>query len=173
MPTLAPPPAKRPVTKLAGPYGHPVHPAIVSVPLGAWTASFLFDVASLVLKDACLVQASRWLMGLGVLGAIAAAAFGFMDMLAIPNGTIVQKIALFHMVLNLTVVAGYSVLFAVRDPSLSSAPLFHVAASGILFSFLGVSGFLGGQLAYKYGVRVADEATQSEGYSRRPNDKQH
>ena len=29
---------------------------------------------------------------------------------------------------------------------------------------LAVSGYLGGTLAYHYGVRVADEATQSEGY---------
>ncbi|WP_159424481.1 hypothetical protein [Streptomyces sp. 3214.6] len=26
------------------------------------------------------------------------------------------------------------------------------------------SGFLGGKLAYRYGVRVADESTQAEGY---------
>ncbi|MGW3205659.1 hypothetical protein [Streptomyces sp. NPDC001135] len=30
---------------------------------------------------------------------------------------------------------------------------------------LGFSGFLGGKLAYRYGVRVADEATQAEGFT--------
>jgi hypothetical protein len=29
---------------------------------------------------------------------------------------------------------------------------------------LAVSGYLGGKLAYHYGVRVADEATQATGY---------
>jgi hypothetical protein len=29
---------------------------------------------------------------------------------------------------------------------------------------LGAGGFLGGELAYRYGVRVADEATQARGY---------
>jgi uncharacterized membrane protein len=29
---------------------------------------------------------------------------------------------------------------------------------------VGVSGFLGGELAYRYGVRVADEETQRTGY---------
>jgi uncharacterized membrane protein len=29
---------------------------------------------------------------------------------------------------------------------------------------LGVSGFLGGELAYRYGVRVADEETQQTGF---------
>ena len=32
--------------------------------------------------------------------------------------------------------------------------------------FLGVSGFLGGMLAYRYGVRVAAESDQAEGYRR-------
>ncbi len=38
--------AKRPVTVLAGPYGHPFHPILVTVPIGAWVASLVFDVAS-------------------------------------------------------------------------------------------------------------------------------
>ena len=29
---------------------------------------------------------------------------------------------------------------------------------------IGVSGFLGGKLAYRYGVRVADESVQAEGF---------
>ena len=28
--------AKQPVTVLAGPYGHPFHPILVTVPIGAW-----------------------------------------------------------------------------------------------------------------------------------------
>jgi uncharacterized membrane protein len=35
--------AKQPVTALAGPYGHPLHPALVAVPIGTWVASFVFD----------------------------------------------------------------------------------------------------------------------------------
>ncbi|MEV6115145.1 hypothetical protein AB0L59_22145 [Streptomyces sp. NPDC052109] len=30
---------------------------------------------------------------------------------------------------------------------------------------LGVAAFLDGKLAYRYGVRVADESTQAEGYT--------
>ena len=33
--------AKHPVTSLAGPYGHPFHPILVTVPIGAWVASQL------------------------------------------------------------------------------------------------------------------------------------
>jgi uncharacterized membrane protein len=34
------------VSVLAGPYGHPIHPILVTVPIGAWTASLVFDIAS-------------------------------------------------------------------------------------------------------------------------------
>jgi len=38
--------AKRPVIGLAGRYGHPLHPALVAVPIGGWIGSFVFDVGS-------------------------------------------------------------------------------------------------------------------------------
>jgi len=40
--------AKHPVTVLAGPYGHPFRPIPVTVPIGARTASLVFDIASRV-----------------------------------------------------------------------------------------------------------------------------
>ena len=67
--------AKQPVSRvLAGPYGHPFHPILVTVPIGAWLCSLVFDIASqMVDEPAFLTQASEWLIGIGVLGAAAAA----------------------------------------------------------------------------------------------------
>lgn len=64
--------AKVPVSwPLAGPYGHPYHPALVSVPIGAWIASMAFDVSShLVSKPAFLAEGSEWLIAIGIIGAI-------------------------------------------------------------------------------------------------------
>jgi uncharacterized membrane protein len=39
--------AKQPVTALAGPYGHPLHPALVAVPIGAWIATVLVLLTAL------------------------------------------------------------------------------------------------------------------------------
>jgi len=39
-----------------------------------------------------------------------------------------------------------------------------VVSDVVLLAILGVSGYLGGMLAYRYGVRVATEATQREGF---------
>ncbi|MFL6055426.1 MAG: hypothetical protein ACJ72W_21365 [Actinoallomurus sp.] len=38
------PHAKQPVSAaLAGPYGHPFHPILVTLPIGAWVASLVFE----------------------------------------------------------------------------------------------------------------------------------
>ena len=163
--------AKRPVSALlAGPYGHPLHPILVTVPIGAWVASLLFDLASHLVEDpGFLARGSLWLIGLGVVGALAAALIGMLDLLVIPTGTPVFRTALVHMGLNLAVTAAYLAGFLWRRSSgdigsaVAWAPL---ALSVICLIGLAVSGFLGGKLAFRYGVRVADEVTQASGYRR-------
>src|SRR4051812_15617528 len=39
--------AKQPRTAIAGPYGHPLHATVVPIPIGAWTASIVFDILAL------------------------------------------------------------------------------------------------------------------------------
>ncbi|MEU0153502.1 DUF2231 domain-containing protein [Micromonospora fulviviridis] len=158
--------AKHPVTNLAGRYGHPLHPALVAVPIGAWVASFAFDLASrFVPGPQSLADGARWLIGLGVVGAIAAALAGFLDLFAIPTGTPVFRTALGHMAINLAVTGAYAVNFALRGVGppgpVAAGPL---ALSAVSLAGLTVAGYLGGELAYRYGVRVADETTQAQGY---------
>jgi uncharacterized membrane protein len=161
--------AKRPVSPvLAGPYGHPFHPILVTVPIGAWVCSIVFDIASrFVSHPGVLAQGSVWLIGLGVLGALAAATVGFLDFLGLPRRTRAFRVGLLHMSLNLAVTAAYAVNFAWRMGDYGqAAPVgFPMLVLSVLsVAVLAVSGYLGGMLAYHYGVRVADEATQAEGY---------
>jgi uncharacterized membrane protein len=161
--------AKRPVSSvLAGPYGHPFHPILVTVPIGAWVASLVFDLASLVVSHpGFLVQGSRWLIGLGVLGALAAGSVGFLDLLTLPAGTKTWRTGIWHMSLNLGLIVVYALNFLWRGAQTdSSGPVGPgpIVLSVVTLVVLGVSGFLGGKLAFRYGVRVADEQTQAEGY---------
>jgi uncharacterized membrane protein len=162
-------PAKQPVSAMAGPYGHPFHPLLVTVPIGAWTASLVFDIASHVTSGpGFLAQGSLWLIAVGVIGALAAACTGFLDLFGIPAATPAFRTALVHMTLNLVVTAGYVAGFAWRYGSyhrpgpVAAGPL---ALSAVGLVLLGVSGFLGGKLAFRYGVRVADESTQASGFT--------
>jgi uncharacterized membrane protein len=164
------PPAKRPVLTLAGPYGHPLHPAMVALPIGAWAASLTFDVASRFVDDpAFLVDGSRWLIAFGVLTALAAATVGFLDLFAIPSGNRAYQVALLHMSLNVAVVVSYGTNFLLRGGAADAAGgvrIWYIVASAVTFAVLGVSGYLGGELAYRYGVRVADEETQARGFGK-------
>jgi uncharacterized membrane protein len=156
--------AKRPVSIMAGPYGHPFHPILVTVPIGAWVASLVFDVASRLVEDErSLVVGSRWLIAIGVLGAAAAAMMGFLDLFGIPIGTVAFRTGLLHMGLNLTVTVAYLVNFLLRR-SEASVPVGLVVLSAVSLAVLAVSGYLGGKLAFRYGVRVADEDAQADGY---------
>jgi uncharacterized membrane protein len=167
--------AKRPVSAaLAGPYGHPFHPILVTVPIGAWVTSLVFDIAShAVSRPGFLTQASEWLIAVGVIGALPAAMVGFLDLSALPRATPAFRTALVHMTLNLLVTAAYVVNFLWRHGDHTdggSVGTGRLVLSALSVAVLGVSGFLGGKLAYRYGVRVADESTQAEGYTpgRRP-----
>src|SRR5262249_18396351 len=146
----------------------PFHPILVTVPIGAWVCSLVFDVASrFASAPGVLAQGSMWLIGLGVLGALAAATVGFLDFLGLPRRTPAYRVGLLHMSLNLAVTAVYAVNFAWRMGGHGrSEPVgFPMLLLSVLsIAVLTVSGYLGGKLAYHYGVRVADEATQAEGY---------
>lgn len=158
--------AKHPRTVLAGPYGHPFHPVLVTVPIGAWVASLVFDLASRASDDpGVFAEGAYWLVGIGIVSALAAASLGLLDLLAIPRGTRAFTTGLAHMSLNLLVVGLFAVSFALRRAdgyeSVGTVPL---TLSVVALALLGASGWLGGRLAYHYGVRVADEETQRHGF---------
>jgi uncharacterized membrane protein len=159
---------KQPVTALAGPYGHPFHPILVTIPIGAWVASLVFDVISRVGDDAAVfAKGAWWLIGIGIVGALVAAMFGFLDLLAIPTRTRAFTTALVHMGLNLAVLTLFAVGLALRHSRLDDAdgtPVGLLVLSAVALAMLGASGWLGGRLTYRYGVRVVDEARQADGY---------
>ncbi|OBH91505.1 DUF2231 domain-containing protein [Mycobacterium sp. E2733] len=161
--------AKEPVSAvLAGPYGHPFHPILVTVPIGAWVSSLVFDIASrIVASPGFLAQGSEWLIAIGVVGALLAAMIGLLDLLAIPTGTRAFRVALLHMTLNIAIVVAYAVNFVWRHSSSghpAAVGLGPLVLSAVSLALLMVSGSLGGMLSYRYGVRVAREADQTEAF---------
>jgi uncharacterized membrane protein len=141
----------------------------VTIPIGTWVASLILDIASKASDDPNpYVVSARWLIGIGIVGAIVAAIFGLMDLAGIPDGTPTKRIGFTHMTINLLVTAAFIVSWFIRgnggieaDGSTSTELL---VLSVIALLVLAVSGWLGGMMAYRYGVRVARESDQVEGY---------
>lgn len=157
--------AKRPRSALAGPYGHPFHPVMVTIPIGAWVSSVVLDIVSLATDNSGLADGSQWLIGIGIVGALIAALLGLMDLSSIPRGTKAYRTGVTHMLLNLGAVTLFVVDFIIRAAhGTDSVPVFGFILSIVAVAVLGASGWLGGMLAYHYGVRVADEETQASGF---------
>jgi uncharacterized membrane protein len=164
--------AKHPASVLAGRYGHPVHPILVTIPIGAWFMSLVFDIASFAVPDpAWLYRGALWLVGAGVIMAGLAALAGLLDFSRIEPGTRAFRVGFTHMTLNLVVTGAFVVSWALRFAHRIGAgrvPPGYFVLDLIAFGVLVASGVLGGMLAYRYGVRVADEATQAQGFERAP-----
>ncbi len=145
--------------------GHPIHPIIVLLPAGAWITSLVLDIIMLATGDSFWFVASAWVMLIGIAGALLAAITGAYDYFTLPMTGPPVKVGMQHMVLNLTITALYVInLLAIRVPAMSSAvgvtPLWaEVSLWGFLLNLVAtvllvVSGWLGGELVYRYGVAV-------------------
>jgi nitrite reductase/ring-hydroxylating ferredoxin subunit/uncharacterized membrane protein len=142
--------ASRRVTGLASgtPIGHPLHPLLVTIPLGSWTSSMIFDLTG----DE---EAADGLIGIGLLAALPTAVAGLNDWRHTSGAE--RRVGLLHAILNHVTVATYGLSFLARKAGRRR--------TGIALSILGastvtVSGWLGGHLSYAMGVGVDTTAFQ-------------
>jgi len=141
--------------------GHALHPMLIVFPLGLLATSVVWDICRLATDRASWGVVAFWTIVAGVVGALLAAIPGFIDWLSIPNGTRAKTIGLYHMVLNLIVVALFVVSLAAR----AAAPGgFGAAGFGrMVWGWIGValavvSGWLGGELVERLGISADPEA---------------
>ena len=140
--------------------GHPIHPMLIPFPIGLWTTSFVADILFYFLRYPTLLTISKFMLAAGCLGAVVAAIFGIIDWLTIKNGE-VKKVANWHARLNIIALIVFAISLFLRMGSYS-----HFVGRKLtipfLLSLLGViliciSGWLGGELVFRYGVAVVRE----------------
>ena len=115
---------------------HPLHPALVALPIGAFTLTVIGDFASQFTQQAFWYEFSRWCLLAGVLTALLAAVTGLIDYFGVRMSPAGRRLATFHMVLNLTGVALFAISLVLRwgDGALSNDrwPLaFGLVAGGL------------------------------------------
>ncbi|HUQ28291.1 MAG TPA: DUF2231 domain-containing protein [Usitatibacter sp.] len=137
--------------------GHPIHPMLVPIAIGCFIFSFASDLLCLATGDSQLwpTLAYYTMIG-GILGALAAAVPGLIDLLSLPAGY-TKGIAIKHMSINLLVVAIYVVNAWMRhgNPQSLKVPMI---LSLVTILMLVVSGWLGGKMVYEAGVGVDTSA---------------
>src|SRR5687768_5793702 len=101
---------RNPMKSRASIQSHPIHPMLVTLPIGLWTASLGYDLASAASQDGERLRCSADDMMLaGLLGAIAAAIPGAIDYFAvIPPESSAKKRGATHGLLNVGLTALYT-----------------------------------------------------------------
>lgn len=132
--------------------GHPLHPLLTDIPIGAWTSAMVLDL----LGGEGGREAADRLVAVGVLSALPTAAAGLSDWSDYLGEE--RRIGLVHAAGNLAAVALYALSFASRRRG-------H-RRSGVALSVLGAScatvgGYLGGHLSYVRGVNVNRNAWET------------
>ena len=144
--------------------GHPLHPLLTDVPVGAWTATILLDVIALVFHAETGLAAGL-AAGLGVAAALAAAAAGLMDWMDVNPPE--KAVGAVHAVLNTSATILFAASLAMRwNHQWRTRPEdFIVALAGYLV--LTVGAFLGGSMVYRMGVMINRNAYRSgpEGFT--------
>jgi nitrite reductase/ring-hydroxylating ferredoxin subunit/uncharacterized membrane protein len=120
------------------PFGHPVHPFLVQIPIGAWSSAALLDALP------GSYRASRVLVAMGVVAALPAAVTGMNDWSKLHQQQ--ARVGVIHWAANFAAVGLYSASFIQRSRGRQT--------SGKMFGYLGLavvsfSGFLGGHLSYR------------------------
>ena len=128
--------------------GHPLHPLLVGVPIGAWTSASLLDLWG---GDA---QAARRLVGIGLISAGAAVASGGSDFVDTTGAE--RRVGLVHWAGAWASIGLYATSWWVRGHG-RSGRWQALAGAGVL----SVTGYLGGHLAYALGVGVDTTAFES------------
>lgn len=131
---------------------HPIHPMLVPIPIGLWIFSLVADLFYAGgSTNTAWTTVAFYCMGGGIVGALAAALPGLIDLLSLPAGP--RKTAITHMAINLTVVVLYVINFWMRM-SAPENPGKLVWLSLLSVGLLAISGWLGGKMVYEHGIAV-------------------
>jgi uncharacterized membrane protein len=128
--------------------GHPIHPMVVTFPIGCFVAAIVCDIISIWAGPVFWAPMATWLILFGVLGAVFAAFFGFVDYLTAPMTADAKNIAAWHMTLNIAVIVIFGVACAVRFHDHASVAGYALTVLGIIL--LAISGTLGGDVAHRH-----------------------
>ena len=144
--------------------GHPLHPMLIPFPIVGFIGALGTDIAFKVTGDPKWAQASKLLLGIGLVGAVGAAATGFTDYLGDERVPQISE-ANQHMIANMSLVTIQAVNMGIRLVSeKEEVTTANLALSGAAFLVVGYSGWLGGELSYRHRVGVQETEDQFSGY---------
>ncbi len=134
--------------------GHPLHPLSVIFPIAFLAAALGSDFGYWLTRDYFWARASLWLIGLGLVGGLIAAAIGLSDFLKIER---VRKrtAGWAHLILNVSILVLTLLNFILRwgDAEARILP-WGLLISLVVGTLTSVSGWFGAELSYRHKIGV-------------------
>lgn len=140
--------------------GHPIHPMVTPFPIAFFSGALICDIISHWGDPIFWPRMSVVLIGLGIIGALAAALFGFIDYGTAPMSDDAKRTATSHMLLNLFAVVIFLIAFYLRWGNATSVAGYVLTVLGVII--LSVAGYFGGHLAFHFGVGVESSTNRTE-----------
>jgi uncharacterized membrane protein len=151
--------------------GHPIHPILIVFPIAFLVSLLATDIVFAFTRDPFWAQVSRWLALSGVVTGGAAAIFGIVDFLTIgrvrqlPAGWIHALGNVVALTLAIT-----NTYLHWNNPIITIIPI-TITLSSITVVLLLITGWYGGELAYRFGIGVnlpaSDQKQQGAAPTRR------
>jgi nitrite reductase/ring-hydroxylating ferredoxin subunit/uncharacterized membrane protein len=138
------------------PLGHPVHPAVTDIPVGAWLGTLILDIVWLATgRPSGMAMASNVLLVVGLVGAVLSILTGTTDW----NDTYgkERRVGIAHGIINTLATLVYVVALVLRLTG-SQFPGLIVSTVGLVILLLGA--YLGGELVFGKGTQVNHTAWQ-------------
>lgn len=134
--------------------GHPLHPALVHFPLALWFTAVFWDAVGWLRPDPLWWQMAYWCLALGLAASLPALIAGLADYLDLPPEHAGVDAATAHMMAMLSATAAFGASWMLRAlHGAASAPSQWALLAAFLGALLlGIGGWLGGTLVYRYGV---------------------
>lgn len=135
--------------------GHPIHPMLVPFPIAFLVGAFVTDLVFWGSGNDFWARGSFWLITAGLVMGAVAAVFGLIDFLTIPRAREHVQ-GWIHFLGNAIVllIAIFNLLLRLGDPVTAILP-WGMLLSLLSTAMLGVTGWMGGELAYRYMIGVA------------------
>ena len=134
--------------------GHPLHPVITDVPIGAWSAAVVLDAYELVTGDDRLAPGADMAVSVGLVGAAGAALSGLNDWNYTSGKP--KRVGALHAITNIVATACYLGSWWQRRNGCRTAGITSAFAG---YAISAVGAYLGGHLVYneRMGVNHAPE----------------
>ena len=133
--------------------GHPLHPALVGIPLGAWTVAFVLDLVEEATGERHLRRGADLAVAVGLAGAAGSAVTGLTDWKDVPGPP--RRTGMVHALLNVTATALY-VASAVQRKRQNRGAARALAYAGFGLSM--TASWLGGHLVFSDQIGVEHKA---------------